>query len=193
MAYANASIYYGNPETSPLTSPATGWYGMSTSDKLYAASGLISGVSNIASSIFSYKAAEQQAANSISAVMRQRDRQIREMTEAFVQQEAAEKVSLWESGLQYRGTAEAIEESNIRTRETELKETREYYDDLIADLRAKEAAAKRSSLFGGVATALGMTVGAIAGSVIPGAGTVAGAAIGGTLGGMAGNMAGSIG
>lgn len=193
MAYTNASIYYGNSETSPLTSPATGWAGLSTAGKLYSASSLVSGVSNIASSIFSYKAAEEQYASSSRAAKLQRDRTIREMTEAFIQQEAAEKVSLWESGLQYRGTSEAIEESNIRTRETELKETREYYDDLIADLRAKEAAAKRSSLFGGVATALGMTVGAIAGSVIPGAGTLAGAAIGGTFGGMAGNMAGSIG
>ena len=154
MAYANASIYYGNPETSPLTSRATGWYGMTTSDKLYAGSSLLSSGSNIASSIFSYKAAGEQAAISIGAAMRQRDRQIREMTEAFVQQEAAEKVSLWESGLQYRGTAEAIEESNIKTRETQLKETREYYDALIEDLRRAERAQKKSSLVSGITSTI---------------------------------------
>lgn len=190
MAYANASIYYGNPETSPLTSPATGWYGMSTADKLYAGSSLLSSASNIASSIFSYKAAGQQAAMSIGAAIQQRDRVIREMTEAFVQQEAAEKVSLWESGLEYRGTAEAIEESNIRTRNTELEETRQYYNNLIADLQRQEKAKKRRSIIGGVATALGTAVGAVAGSVIPGAGTVAGAAIGGMVGSTVGGVAG---
>lgn len=190
MAYANASIYYGNPETSPLTSPATGWYGMSTADKLYAGSSLLSSASNIASSIFSYKAAGQQAAQSIGAAIQQRDRVIREMTEAFVQQEAAERVALWESGLQYRGTAEAIEEHNIQTRNTELAETRQYYDSLIADLRAKEKAAKKRSIIGGTLTAVGTVAGGVIGSVVPGAGTLAGAAVGGMIGSTVGNVAG---
>lgn len=155
MAYTNASIYYGNPEASPLTSPATGWAGLSTAGKLYGASSLVSGVSNIASSIFSYKAAGEQAAMSVGAAMKQRDRVIREMTEAFVQQEAAEKVSLWESGLQYRGTAEVIEESNIKTRETQLRETRQYYDDLIRDLQRAEKASKRNAIMGGIGQAIG--------------------------------------
>lgn len=151
----NASIYYGNPEASPLTSPATGWAGLSTAEKLYGASSLVSGVSNIASSIFSYKAAEEQYASSSRAAKLQRDRTIREMTEAFIQQEAAEKVSLWESGLQYRGTSEAIEEANIKTRETKLRETREYYDDMIRDLKRAEAAAKQQSWMGGISSAIG--------------------------------------
>lgn len=189
MAYG-ASAYYGNPETSPLTKPATGWGAMSTSDQLSVASMAVSSVSNIASSIFNYKAAGQQAASSVKAAKRQRDRTIREMTEAFIQQEAAEKVSLWESGLEYRGTAEAIEESNIKTRETQLEETRQYYSDLIKDLRRAERASKGSALSSAL-TSAGTIVGGVVGSIIPGAGTVAGAAIGGMIGGVAGGIASS--
>ena len=155
MAYTNASIYYGNPEASPLTSPASGWTGMSTAEKLYGIGTVLSGASNIASSIFGYKAAEEQYAASSRAARLQRDRTIREMTEAFIQQEAAEKVSLWESGLQYRGTAEAVEESNIKTRETQLRETRQYYDDMIRDLERAEQAAKGQAWMSGISAAVG--------------------------------------
>ena len=94
-------------------------------------------------------------ARSVRAAKKQRDRVLREMTEQFVQQEAAEKVSLWESGLQYRGTAEAIEESNIKTRETQLEETRQYYADMIKDLRRAERSAKTQSIMSGVGAAIG--------------------------------------
>lgn len=162
------------------------------SDKFYTASGLVSGVSNIASSILNYKAAEYGTARSVGAAIKQRDRQIREMTEVFVQQEAAEKVALWESGLQYRGTAEAIEESNINVRKTQLEETRQYYNDLINDLRTAEAASKRSSIFSGVGTALGMVGGALLAPLTGGTSLMMGAAIGGSLGGAAGSLAGSL-
>ena len=162
------------------------------SDTYYAASGITAGVSNIASSILSYKAAGTQAATSVRAAKKQRDRQIREMTEAFIQQEAAEKVSLWESGLQYRGTAEAIEESNISIRNRELEETRQYYADLIHDLRKAERSAKRGSLFGGIGTALGMVAGAVLAPFTAGTSIAMGATIGGSLGGAAGSLAGSM-
>ena len=166
----------------------TGWASLSGSDKLYASSMAVSSVSNIASSMFNYKAAGEMGASSVKAAKRQRDRAIRQMTEEFVQQEAAEKVSLWESGLQYRGTAEAIEESNIKTRETQLEETRQYYADMIKDLRKAERAKKGSALSSAL-TSVGTIVGGIAGSIIPGAGTMAGAAIGGMIGGVAGGVA----
>lgn len=171
-----------------ITTATGGWSSLSGSDKLYAASTAVSAVSNIASSIFNYNAAGEQAVRSVKAAKRQRDRTIREMTEAFVQQEAAEKISLWESGLQYRGTAEAIEESNIKTRETQLEETRQYYADLIKDLRRAERASKGSALSSAL-TSVGTIVGGIAGSIIPGAGTMAGAAIGGMAGGVVGGVA----
>ena len=142
--------------TTPATTTAsTGWNSLTTSEQLYGASALISGVTNIASSIFNYKAAGEQYAQSSRAAKLQRDRVIREMTEKFVQQEAAEKVSLWESGLEYRGTAEAIEENNINVRNTQLEETRQYYADLISDLKRAEKSAKRQSIMGGVGAAIG--------------------------------------
>ena len=173
------------------TTPAT-TTGTPLSDQFYAASGIVSGVSNIASSIFNYKAAGYQAATSVSAAIKQRDRMIREMTEAFVQQEAAEKVSLWESGLEYRGTAEAIEESNINIRKTQLEETRQYYDAMISDLRRAEKSSKKGSLFSGIGTALGMAGGAILAPFTGGTSLLAGMAIGGSLGGAAGSLAGSV-
>lgn len=176
-----------NGTTTPTTPT-----GMSISDQFYAASGIASGVSNIASSIFNYKAAEVGTARSVRAAKQNRDRQIREMTEAFIQQEAAEKVSLWESGLEYRGTAEAIEENNINIRETQLEETKKYYADLIKDLRRAERSAKRGSLFSGIGTALGMVGGAILAPFTGGTSLLAGAAIGGSLGGAAGSLAGSM-
>ena len=173
--------------TTAITGNATPW-----SDTYYGASGVATGVSNIASSILNYKAAEVGTARSVRAAKKQRDRQIREMTEAFIQQEAAEKVSLWESGLEYRGTAEAIEESNIKTRETQLEETRQYYADMISDLKRAERSAKRGSLFSGIGTALGMVGGAVLAPFTGGTSLMMGAAIGGSLGGAAGSLAGSV-
>lgn len=144
-----------NTTTSTPTATISGWGSLSTSDKLYGTSSIVSGVTNIASSIFNYMAAGEQYASSVSAAKKQRDRVLREMTEAFIQQEAAEKVSLWESGLEYRGTAEAIEESNIKTRETQLEETRQYYADMISDLKRAERSAKTQSIMGGIGSAIG--------------------------------------
>lgn len=174
------------------TTTATTGSATPLSDTYYAASGVATGLTNIASSIFNYKAADVGTARSVRAAKKQRDRQIREMTEAFIQQEAAEKVSLWESGLQYRGTAEAIEESNISIRNRELEETRQYYADLIHDLKKAERASKKGSLFGGIGTALGMVGGAILAPFTGGTSLLAGAAIGGSLGGAAGSLAGSM-
>lgn len=136
--------------TTTVTTPA-----MPVSDQLYGVSSLISGVTNIASSIFNYRAADEMGRRSVRSAKLQRDRVLREMTEAFIQQEAAEKVSLWESGLEYRGTAEAIEESNIKTRETQLEETRQYYADMISDLKRAERSAKTQSIMGGIGSAIG--------------------------------------
>lgn len=133
----------------------SGWSSLTASEQMYGVSAIASGVTNIASSIFNYNAAGEQAARSVKAAKKQRDRTIREMTEKFVQEEAAEKVSLWESGLQYRGTAEAIEESNIKTRETQLEETRQYYADMIKDLRRAERSSKTQSIMSGVGAAIG--------------------------------------
>ena len=133
----------------------SGWGSLTASEQMYGVSAIASGVTNIASSIFNYKAAGEMGASSVKAAKRQRDRVIREMTEQFVQQEAAEKVSLWESGLQYRGTAEAIEENNIKMRETKLEETRQYYSDMIKDLRKAERASKTQSIMSGIGSAIG--------------------------------------
>lgn len=189
MAYS-ASAYYGDPETSPLTTTASGWSGMSTSDQLYATSMAITSVSNLASSVLNYKAAAWEGAHNIRAAKIQRDRVIRELSEKIVQEEAAEKVSLWESGLQYRGTAAIIEENNIELRRLKLEETRQYYADLIKDLKREERA-KKGSAVSKALTAAGTIVGGVVGSIIPGAGTMAGAAIGGMIGGLAGGVASS--
>lgn len=194
MAYS-ASAYYGDPETSPLATTGGGsgtnpWANMSTSDQLYATSMAITSVSNLASSVLNYKAAAWEGAHNIRAAKIQRDRVIRELSEKIVQEEAAEKVSLWESGLQYRGTAAIIEENNIELRRLKLEETRQYYADLIKDLKREERA-KKGSAVSKALTAAGTIVGGVVGSIIPGAGTMAGAAIGGMIGGLAGGVASS--
>lgn len=190
MAYS-ASAYYGDPETSPLTTTASsGWSGMSVADQVSVAGMAITSVSNLASSVLNYKAAAWEGAHNLRAAKIQRDRVIRELSEKIVQEEAAEKVSLWESGLQYRGTAAIIEENNIELRRLKLEETRQYYADLIKDLKREERA-KKGSAVSQALTAAGTIIGGVVGSIIPGAGTVAGAAVGGMIGGLAGGVASS--
>ena len=163
---------------------------MSVADQVSVAGMAITSVSNLASSVLNYKAAAWEGAHNLRAAKIQRDRVIRELSEKIVQEEAAEKVSLWESGLQYRGTAAIIEENNIELRRLKLEETRQYYADLIKDLKREERA-KKGSAVSQALTAAGTIIGGVVGSIIPGAGTVAGAAVGGMIGGLAGGVASS--